>query len=140
MALSGPRNTPYRQAISLSIGMAPNVTCHQGGMVVVDATGYAMPAKTALNLVCLGIADATVSNGATVGENAVSVRVGTYRFASAGGPDQIGQAQLGRVVYLVDDETVAATNGTNTRSPAGVCVGIDPAGVWVALGPTVRQA
>lgn len=140
MALSASRNTPRRDGVSTAIGLAANVTCHQGGIVVVDATGYAMPAKTALNLVAMGIAELSATNGAVAGEVRAQVRSGTFRFGSAGGPDQIGQAQLGRVVYLVDDETVAATNGTNTRSPAGVCVDIDPAGIWVAIGPTIRQA
>ena len=37
--------------------------------------------------------------------------------------------------YVVDDETVAKTNGTNTRSRAGVVVDVDAQGVWVTTGP-----
>ena len=33
--------------------------------------------------------------------------------------------------YIVDDETVAKTDGTATRSAAGKVVGLDSDGVWV---------
>ena len=35
------------------------------------------------------------------------------------------------ISYLVDNQTVAKTNGTNTRSAAGVVRGVDAEGVWV---------
>jgi len=38
---------------------------------------------------------------------------------------------LGKTCYIVDDETVAKTNGTNTRSAAGTVVGVESDGVWV---------
>jgi hypothetical protein len=34
-------------------------------------------------------------------------------------------------VFIVDDETVAKTNGSSTRSVAGICRGVDAQGVWV---------
>ena len=41
------------------------------------------------------------------------------------------QADLGKTCYIVDDETVAKTDGTATRSAAGKVVGLDSDGVWV---------
>ena len=37
-----------------------------------------------------------------------------------------------RTVYIVDDNTVALTDGTSTRSRAGIIEGVDTdGGVWV---------
>jgi hypothetical protein len=40
----------------------------------------------------------------------------------------------GNDCYLVDDQTVAKTSATNTRSVAGKIVDVDSQGVWVKLG------
>ena len=36
--------------------------------------------------------------------------------------------------YIVDDQTVAKTNGSSTRSAAGTIVDVDAQGVWVRVG------
>ena len=41
------------------------------------------------------------------------------------------QADVGKTCFILDDATVAKTNGTNTRSECGVVVQVDTAGVWV---------
>jgi hypothetical protein len=46
-------------------------------------------------------------------------------------------AEVGAVCYLVDDETVAKTSGTNTRSRAGYVVDVETAGVWVLMGLSI---
>ena len=135
MPLSGPRNTPTRDGVDLELTLAATAVIWQGGMVCVDATGLAIAGKTGVDLVVMGVAQASAQ--ASAGDATVSVRPGVYRF---GADDQIGQASLGRVVYLVDDETLSATDGDGTRSPAGVIIDIELAGIWVAIGPTVRQA
>ena len=38
--------------------------------------------------------------------------------------DAIAQADVGKVCFIVDDQTVAKTNGGNTRSPAGIVDGM----------------
>ena len=136
--LSGPRNTPTRAAIDLVLPLAAGAVIYQGGMVCADAAGLAIAGKTAAGLVVVGMAQISVRQAD--GDESVFVRPGTYLFGSLDGADQIGQAQIGRVVYLVDDETLAATNGGGTRSPAGVVIDVEPAGVWVKIGPAVRQA
>ena len=59
--------------------------------------------------------------------------------ASAASAETIGvpvehQADVGADCYIVDDQTVAKTNGTNTRSVAGKIIAVDADGVWVKLG------
>ena len=41
---------------------------------------------------------------------------------------------MGSDCYIVDDQTVAKTNGTNTRSVAGKIIAVDADGVWVKIG------
>ena len=45
--------------------------------------------------------------------------------------DAITLADVGSDCYIVDDQTVAKTNGTNTRSVAGKVFDVDADGVWV---------
>jgi hypothetical protein len=47
--------------------------------------------------------------------------------------DAISTANIGADCYIVDDQTVALTNGTNTRSVAGKIFDVDSAGVWVDM-------
>ena len=47
--------------------------------------------------------------------------------------DAITRAEIGDVCYIVDDETVAKTNGTSTRSAAGTIRDVDAQGVWVEI-------
>lgn len=41
---------------------------------------------------------------------------------------------MGADCFIVDDQTVAKTNGTNTRSRAGIVAAVDADGVWVQIG------
>ena len=52
--------------------------------------------------------------------------------SSAG--DLIVAADIGKVVYVVDDQTVAKTDGTSTRVAAGKCVGFEGTTVLVEVG------
>ncbi len=58
---------------------------------------------------------------------------GVFCFDSAGGADAITFDDIGATCYVVDDQTVALTNGTGTRSVAGKIHDVDAAGVWVVF-------
>lgn len=45
--------------------------------------------------------------------------------------DAIALADIGSDCYIVDDQTVAKTSGSATRSVAGKIFDVDAAGVWV---------
>lgn len=61
----------------------------------------------------------------------MTVRRGVFRWKDSRSSDAITTADWGKIVYIVDDETVAKTDGSAARSAAGVCRGVDLAGVWV---------
>jgi len=130
--LTGDRDTHMKDGELLVIAVAAATKCFAGGLAVANANGYAAPGSTALNLTYIGRFEETVDNtsGAN-GDLAVKVRrKKAFKFGNSGG-DPVTQASLGKVCYIVDDETVAATDGANTRSPAGVVLGIEADGVWV---------
>jgi hypothetical protein len=60
-----------------------------------------------------------------------------FRWENSANADLITQAEVGTDCYIVDDQTVAKTSATNTRSKAGRVVSVDDAGVWVATGLAV---
>lgn len=72
-------------------------------------------------------------NNTAGGNGAVSVKVRRGCFALKQGNDPVTLADVGKTCYLVDDQTVAKTDGAGTRSAAGIVRDVDSAGVWVAF-------
>ncbi|WP_126456724.1 hypothetical protein [Sulfuriflexus mobilis] len=130
--LTSDRNTPHKGTEILAVAVAAAAVIHAGAIVVANATGFAAQGTTALNLTYLGRAEEAVDNTAGAdGDVSIQVRRGKAFQWNNSGADPITQAELGKVCYIVDDETVAKTNGVGTRSACGVVVGIDADGVWV---------
>ncbi len=106
-----------------------------GALVVLDASGWAVKASTATGLTVRGVATRPADN-AGGGNGAINVESerGTFRFANSASTDAITRAEIGDTAYIVDDQTVAKTDGSGTRSAAGVIVDVDAQGVWVRVG------
>lgn len=132
MALAADRNTPMKDGELIAVPVAANAKIYAGALTVANATGYAAPGSTATTLTYLGRAEESVDNtGGADGAKTVQVRrKKAFKFKNSGA-DAVTQAELGKACYIVDDETVAKTNGTGTRSAAGIVVGIEADGVWV---------
>lgn len=131
-ALVKDRDTRRRDAARRTPGLAANAVIFAGAIIVRTAAGFAAPATTALGLHAMGIAlDAVDNTGGTDGAKAVDVDSGIYQVANSAGADEITAADIGNDCYLVDDQTVAKTNGAGTRSAAGTVFDVDAKGVWV---------
>ena len=131
MALTADRNTHMKDDELISVPMATGVTIYAGALVAANATGFATPGATATTLTYLGRAEEKVVNAGADGAKSVLVRRGkAFKFKNSGA-DAVTQAELGKPCYIVDDETMARTNGTSTRSAAGIVLGIETDGVWV---------
>ena len=133
MALSADRNTPMKDGELISVPVAASKKIFAGALVAANATGFATPGATATTLTYLGRAEEYVDNstGADAAKTVMVRRGKAFKFKNSAG-DAVTQASLGKVCYIVDDETVSATNaGGNTQSAAGTVVGIDTDGVWV---------
>src|SRR5919108_4887044 len=126
MALTGPRNTPRRSNyyFESEAPVGANAVLYQGAMAVINAAGFLVPASTATGLrtPCLHDTDngkRSVDN--TGGANgAVKARIffGVFLYKNHGA-DLVVAADRGSPCFIVDDETVAKTNGAGTRSEAG---------------------
>lgn len=136
VATTKNRNTPSRAGFRRAAPVAADAVCHAGAIAVANATGYAEPASTATGLIALGVFHALADNtGGADGDLEVEIERGFFHFANDGG-DPIAATAIGSTCYLVDDQTVAATDGTGTRSPAGIVDEVDDNGVWVLIDPT----
>lgn len=132
MPLTQDRNTQMKDGELIPVPVAAGALIYAGGIAVANATGYGDKGQTALNLTYLGRWEEQIDNSAGI-DGAVSglIRRGKAFHFKNSAVDPVTQASLGKVCYIVDDETVAATNGVSTRSAGGVVVGIDANGVWV---------
>lgn len=130
--LSQDRITPYKDGELVPVPVAAGVVLFAGALVVANATGFAAPGSEATGLTYLGRAEEHVDNsGGADGEQTVLVRRNkAFQFKNAGA-DPVTQASFGKPCFIVDDETVAATDGTGSRSAAGTVLGVDAGGVWV---------
>jgi hypothetical protein len=117
--------------LGLSLPMKASTRIFSGALVGIDSSGNAMPAGLLAGgtVRVLGVADAEVDNtsGAAAAKS-VPVRRGAFSFKNSSAGDAITKADVGAPVYVVDDQTVAKTNGTSTRALAGICIGLDDNG------------
>lgn len=131
-ALTADRATPKRTGKDLSLPAAANAVIYAGSIVCVNSTGYAVKGSTSTTLKAAGVALQRVDNtGGADGALQVPVERGIWRFANSASTDQIALTDIGTTCYIVDDQTVAKTNGSATRSAAGTVRDVDASGVWV---------
>ncbi|MFN3370995.1 MAG: hypothetical protein ACK4Z0_05660 [Sphingomonadaceae bacterium] len=134
VALTDDRNTPRREGLDFVFPMAANELIYAGAIVMLNADGRARKGAAATGQRAAGIAQERKQNGATPGAETVRVWPGIFKLANATAADAITQADVGADVFILDDQTVARTNGSGTRSVAGRCLGVEPDGVWVRIG------
>lgn len=133
VALAKDRNTVERAGNIFDFPVAAATIIHQGGLTVLNA-GNAAPGSVALGLVPVGRAEERIDNSAgAAGAVTVKVKKGVFRFNNSAAADEIVLSDVGADCFIVDDQTVAKTNGTNTRSVAGKVVDLDAQGVWVEI-------
>lgn len=132
MALSADRNTPVKDGVLIPVPVAASTSIKAGALVCANATGFAVNGAVATTLTYLGRAEEAVDNsaGADGAKTILVRRKAAFKWENHG-TDTITQALLGKTCYVVDDQTVAATAATSTRSAAGKVIGVESDGVWV---------
>ena len=132
-ALTADRNTVVREGSDFEHPVAAATKIFAGSIVGLNAgAAYATKGLTSTTFKAVGVAIEQADNTAgAAGDLRVKVRRGCWRFANSAAADAITLAEVGSDCYVVDDQTVAKTNGTNTRSVAGTIRDVDAAGVWV---------
>lgn len=140
-ALAQDRNTIRRDGIEFSLPVAAAKKIFAGALVARDVDGNATPGATATTLLGVGRAEEYVDNSSgAAGDKSVKIRKGVFQFANSSGGDQITAADIGKDCYIVDDQTVAKTDGGITRSIAGRIFDVDSNGVWVEFSVIPRPA
>lgn len=107
--------------------------------VMRNASGFITKGATATGAVAVGRAEAKVDNsGGAAGAANVEYRQGIFAFENAGA-DPVTQAGVGKLCFVLDDQTVAATDGAGTRSRAGIVDGLEGGRVWVRLDEAITR-
>lgn len=130
VALTSRRMTKSAAGVRFTDPVKAGAVIFQGALTVLDA-GFLAPARTALGLKVRGVAEAKFDN-ATGANGAINgtTNPGVFSFENDG---SVTRTHIGGTAYIVDDQTVAATDGTGTRSPAGIITHLDADGVWVKI-------
>jgi len=132
MALTQDRDTKQRDGKTFHAPLAAGVTIYAGAQVARDALGNLVPGSVATTLAKPGRAKAYADNASgSAGDVSVEYEIGCFCYDNSSGADEITASDIGNNCYIVDDETVAKTDGTETRSVAGEIVDVDAGGVWV---------
>ncbi len=121
-ALTASFDAERKDGILVAYKVAAGQTIYKGAMVCVNAGGFAVPAADDAGLTFVGFAYEGADNSAG-GDGDAAVRVwkdGSFLAAKAGA----AQGDVGKAVYVVDDNTVATTTtnsilaGTVVEAPA----------------------
>jgi hypothetical protein len=125
-ALTADRDTKRREGIQESYPVKATTRIFAGALACVDSTGFLVPGSVSTTQKCVGVATRQVSNltGANGDQTLITDRRPAWLNNSSAG-DLIALADVGADCFIVDDNTVAKTNGTNTRSRAGKILNVN---------------
>src|SRR5215207_8122671 len=135
-ALTKDRDTAAKHYYyPVELDVAASTTIFNGSMVMVSAAGRAVPAADTVGCTVVGRAQEKVVNGAdgaADGNKRVTVMIGVFKWVN-NGTNSIVAADIGRVCFVQDDQTVVKAAGPTNDIIAGRVVMIDPdGGIWVA--------
>jgi hypothetical protein len=130
MSLSNERDTIARRGDFLVVGVKAGAIIYAGALACV-AMGFAVPGSANPALRGAGRAEETVDNSAGQdGDLKIRIEKGVFLFGNLDA-DPVTAADIGHNAYVVDDETVAKTDGNGARGIAGLIVDVDDRGVWI---------
>lgn len=115
----------------LALGRGPalaSAVFYGGSIVMTNAAGFNLPGATATGQFVRGICTSPKTARSPNGTDEVSWEEGDFEVESGTAGDALTFANVGDDVFVIDDNTVGATNGGATRSTAGKLVAISPNG------------
>lgn len=141
VAATADRNTAALLDDLRNSPLAASVKVFMGTILMRNAAGFLTKGATATGCFGVGRAEAPADNSAgAAGALNINWRPGVFRFANSSAGDLIALVDIGTRCWIVDDQTVAKTNGTATRSPAGIVENVDASGVWVRFDEALTRA
>ena len=134
MELSADKSVSNRTGGLIVYKVAAAMKIFAGALMVLDASKYARPGYEQAGLIAVGVAKRALDNSlGAAGAQEIEIEEGVFQFFNSTSTDLIGRTDIGEVCYIVDDQTVAKTNGAGTRSAAGTIKDVDTYGVWVEV-------
>jgi len=140
-ALSANRATKQFSAETVpaylpSGGVAASTTIYAGSIACIDSAGRYTKASADPALRVVGLFEESYDNGsgAAGAVTAYKIRRGAFCLANSSSTDALTAADIGRLCYAADDQTVARTSGAGTRPVAGRVLGLEGTEVIVELG------
>lgn len=134
MPLTKDRNTLRRDGVQFNDPVAASTRIFAGSLVCLNAAGNAVPGSLSATLKVRGVAQEHVDNrDGAAGALRIHIRRGVFQFANSASTDEITRADIDSECFIVDDQTVAKTSATDTRSVAGTILDVDAGGVWVEI-------
>lgn len=132
-AIATERDTQRRAGHQATYPVLAATKVLAGTLVALTAAGYAQGGAVATTLKSVGVAELTADNtGGASGDIRVAIRRdGWFSFANSAAGDLLTIADIGASCYIVDNQTVAKTDGTGARSVAGKVRNVDATGVWI---------
>lgn len=130
--------TEIRCGTLMPVPLAALALVLQGTFAVADVNGYAIPSADVggVDQNCLGIWDHSAENTGAAGDVVACVRRKQQFLLCNSSTDPVTQVDFGSPVYIEDNQTIAKTDGTGTRSLGGRFMGFDvqnPEFVWVEI-------
>lgn len=114
-------------AVSRKAAPAEGAVIYTGAITALNADGKAVPASDSASLAVAGICQGRAEDGSVI------IRSGVFLLDNGTGSDALTAADIGKIVYVIDDQTVGKTGGTN-KVAAGILRAVDSAGVLVEVG------
>ena len=141
VALTSERNSRLRIGDLRVEPVAAAIKIWGGSLVMRNVAGFLTKGAVAVGCVAVGRAEKTVDNTAgAAGALNLEYQRGIFLFANSTAGDLITIADVGKVCFILDDQTVAKTDGTATRSRAGIVDWVEGAGVWVRCDEVLARA
>lgn len=139
MTLTADRRTPRLEGAERQGLLAAGQTVFAGAILMRDSAGHLRRGAAATGMTGAGVAQAPAVSGATAGVTPVRWRAGVFRFANSTGADALTIADIGKVCWIADDDRVARSSASSTRSRAGVVEDVDTQGVWVRFDEALAR-
>jgi hypothetical protein len=132
MTATTHRNTRHRTGDIRNVPVKGATTILGGTIVVIGSDNFAVMGTAATGLAAIGVCKDTVVNAGADGAARAEVFTGIWGpFANSASSDAISLDDIGKTCFIVNNQTVALTNGSSSRSAAGTVFMVDAEGVWV---------
>lgn len=132
-ATTQDRNTLARSGKLRAFPVAAATVIPGGVIACLNASSLLVNGSTSNAQICVGVTVRRADNGSGVaGQVKAEVERGVFGpFANSASGDQITLQDVGNDCYIVDNQTVAKTSNSSTRSVAGKVHDVTADGVYI---------